>query len=175
MKFVTARLSLQLICHDHVELLVALDSDPEVMRYINGGHPSSRSAVEAMVDRSIGKRWLAFDRVTADFVGWFSLGTFDDDEYELGYRLRRQRWGQGLATEGGKALVDLAFSQRGAQRVWAHTMAVNVRSRAVMERCGLQYVRTFHAEWDVEIPGGEHGDVEYELRRADWEARLAPA
>jgi SAM-dependent methyltransferase len=45
---------------------------------------------------------------------------------------------------------------------------VNERSRRVMERCGLRYVRTFHLAWDDPIEGTEHGEVEYELRRQDW-------
>ena len=49
-------------------------------------------------------------------------------------------------------------------------MVVNTRSRQVMERCGLRYVRTFHLEWDDPIEGTEQGEVEYELRRTDWEA-----
>ena len=50
-------------------------------------------------------------------------------------------------------------------------MTVNTASRRVMERCGLRYVRTFHLEWDDPIEGTEHGDVEYELTKADWERR----
>ena len=54
------------------------------------------------------------------------------------------------------------------RRIWAQTMTVNQASRRVMERVGLEFVRTFFGEWDDEIPGGEHGDVEYELTRAGW-------
>jgi RimJ/RimL family protein N-acetyltransferase len=48
-------------------------------------------------------------------------------------------------------------------------MTVNARSRRVMERCGLRYVRTFHLEWPEPIEGTEEGDVEYELTKAEWE------
>ena len=50
-------------------------------------------------------------------------------------------------------------------------MTVNTASRAVMERCGMRYVRTFHLEWPEPIEGTERGDVEYELTRTDWERR----
>lgn len=39
-----------------------------------------------------------------------------------------------------------------------------------MEKAGLRYVRTFHADWHEKIPGDEHGDVEYALTREEWEA-----
>ena len=93
------------------------------------------------------------------------------DHPELGYRLRAASWGLGYATEGSRALVDLAFRELGAERVFAETMAVNTASRRVMEKAGLRYVRTFHQEWPDRIEGDEHGDVEYALTRAEWERR----
>ena len=74
--------------------------------------------------RSLGHRWLAFDKSTGEFVGWFGLRLSDDmgEERELGYRLRRAAWGKGLATEGSLALIGVAFTRLGAQRVWADTI-----------------------------------------------------
>jgi hypothetical protein len=40
-----------------------------------------------------------------------------------------------------------------------------------MERCGLRFVRAFHLEWDEPIAGTEHGEVEYEITKAEWESR----
>lgn len=162
----TARMSLRPITMDDVDLLVALDSDPEVMRYISGGRPSARDETERIVERSLGHRWLAFDRETGEFVGWFGIRPSTAQSRELGYRLRREMWGQGYATEGATALIEVAFSIPGIEYVRAETMAVNTRSRAVMERCGLHYVRTFRLEWDEPIAGTEHGEVEYEIRRS---------
>ena len=48
-------------------------------------------------------------------------------------------------------------------------MAVNQGSRRVLEKSGLTYMRTFHQDWPDEIEGGELGDVEYALTKADWE------
>ncbi|HEX7167216.1 MAG TPA: GNAT family N-acetyltransferase [Acidimicrobiales bacterium] len=164
----TARLLLRPITRDDVDLLVEIDRDPEVMRYLTGGKPSSRADVEATIARSIGHRWIASERAAGDAVGWVALRPTAPGEYELGYRLLREYWGRGLATEAGRALVAAAFDILDAQRVWAQTMAVNQRSRAVMERCGLRYVRTFHVDFDDPIPGTELGEVEYELRRNAW-------
>ena len=54
-------------------------------------------------------------------------------------------------------------------------MAVNTGSRRVMEKSGLRFVRTFHADWPVRIPGDEHGDVEYSITRIEWHADRATA
>lgn len=172
-RLATERLRLEPISLEHADLLVELDSDPEVMRYLTGGRPSSRSEVEQSIAASLGHRWVVFDRSTDRFVGWFALRPAADDEVELGYRLRREWWGRGLATEGGRFLVRRGFDELGARRVFAQTMAVNERSRRVMEACGLRYTRTFHLEWEDPIDGTELGEVEYELTRDEYRARRA--
>lgn len=164
----TERLVLRPIALTDVDQLVALDSDPEVMRYLTGGKPSTRAEVESVVAEALGCRWMAYERESGRFVGWFAARATGEDEYELGYRLARQFWGRGLATEGSLAVLDEVFSTRAAKRVWAQTMAVNTRSRRVMERCGLRFVRTFHLSFDDPIEGTDQGEVEYELLRQEW-------
>jgi RimJ/RimL family protein N-acetyltransferase len=68
------------------------------------------------------------------------------------------------------ALVNALFAD-GATRVFAQTMAVNERSRSVMERIGLRQARTLRLELNDPLPGTELGEVEYELSREEWEAR----
>jgi RimJ/RimL family protein N-acetyltransferase len=177
----TDRMVLRRFTEADVDNLVGLDSDPGVMRYINGGKPTPRDEIEndilpaflSYYDRFAGYGfWAAVERSTGEFLGWFHLRPpkgGDPDEPELGYRLRASAWGQGYGTEGSRALVRKAFAELGARRVFASTMTVNVASRRVMEKAGLKYVRTFHMEWPERIEGDELGDVEYVLDRADWE------
>jgi RimJ/RimL family protein N-acetyltransferase len=177
----TDRLILRRFTEDDVDLLIELDSDPEVMKYITGGRPTPREEIEGDVlpaflsyyDRFAGYGfWAAVEKSTGTFLGWFHLRPPKGgaaDEPELGYRLRRSAWSKGYATEGSLALIRKAFDELGARRVFASTMVVNTASRRVMEKAGLRYVRTFHQEWPDPIPGDEHGDVEYALDQADWE------
>ena len=179
----TERLLLRRFTMADVDNLVSLDADPEVMRLLTGGRPTPREVVERELlpalledyDRfaSFG-RWAAVECATGEFVGWFALRPPDagsGDDVELGYRLRRSAWGKGYATEGSRALVDRAFAEAGVERVYAETMAVNAASRRVLEKAGLRHVRTFHLTWEDPIEGTEQGEVEYELLKADWEAR----
>ena len=92
------------------------------MRYLTGGQPTSRADVATALDHALGHRWLVFERTTAELVGWFSSRISAVAERELGYRLRREMWGRGFATEGCRALVRLAFVDLDADRVWAQTM-----------------------------------------------------
>ena len=173
----TERLTLRQFTPDDVENLVELDSDPQVMRYITGGRATPREEIEreelpAFMSGS--GFWAAVEKATGDFIGWFHLRPRADgaaDEPELGYRLQRSAWGKGYATEGSRALIEKAFADLGAERVWAETMVVHTASHRVMEKAGLKYVRTFHADWPYKIDGDEEGDVEYALTRAEWEER----
>jgi len=170
-RFETERLTFRPVTLDDVDLLHDLNADPEVMHLINGGQPTPREDVVEVVTASIGNRWLATETATGRPVGWFVLKPDESQpgERELGYRLWRWAWGQGYATEGARALIAHAFTRLDVRRIWAETMAVNTASRRVMERSGLRYVRTFHLEWDDPLPGTEHGEVEYEILRHDWE------
>ena len=78
--------------------------------------------------------------------------------------------GSGVRDQVSCALIEKGFTELGIERVYAQTMAVNVGSRRVMEKAGLRFVRVFHADWPVSIPGDEQGDVEYAIDRAQWEA-----
>ena len=171
----TDRLVLRRFTESDVDNLVELDSDPKVMRFLTG-KPTPRAEVEnRLLPMILGFYasgpagiWAAEDRATGAFLGWLALEPGEDDQVELGYRLRAETWGRGLATEGSRALVRVAFDELGVGRVWAQTMAVNTASRRVMEKAGLRYLRTFHEHFDDPVPGTEHGEVEYGLRRAEW-------
>lgn len=177
----TERLILRYFTADDVDNLVELNSDPDVMRYINGGQATPREEIATdylpaflgYYDRYAGYGfWAAVEKSTGDFLGWFHFRPAPDhseDEPELGYRLRKAAWGKGYAAEGSRALIEKGFTDLGVRRVFAETMVVNAASRRVMEKAGLRLIRTFHQDWPDKIAGDEHGDVEYALVREDWE------
>ena len=165
----TGRLELRPLAVGDLDELVALDADPDVMRFITGGRPRPRSEAAAKYRAAAHHRWVARTPSEDRFVGWFGLRPSATGEREIGYRLCRGAWGQGFATEGSIALLRYAFGDLGLDRVWGQTMAVNQRSRRVMERCGMSFVRTFHLDWQEPIQGTEHGEVEYEMRRRQAE------
>jgi len=180
----TERLLLRRFTEADVNNLCDLDSDPDVMRLLTG-KPTPRDVIQNETlpgilhyyERFEGYgSWAAIEKSSGDFLGWFAFRPPDGaspDDVELGYRLRTSAWGNGYATEGSRALIRKGFTELGVRRVWAQTMAVNIRSRRVMEKAGLSYVRTFHEEFDDPLPGTEHGEVEYALTKADWERREA--
>jgi RimJ/RimL family protein N-acetyltransferase len=180
-------LILRQLTPDDLDDIEALDGDPDVMRYINGGRPTPREELRtdylpfwlAYYQRGDAWGfWAAIDRETGEFLGWFHLrplATDPPDEPELGYRLKRSAWGRGLATEGSVALIEVAFERHGARRVHASTMKANEGSWRVMEKAGMSFVRLSFGEWPERIPGDEAGDVEYAITREEWEAARTDA
>ncbi|MBT2369845.1 GNAT family N-acetyltransferase [Streptomyces sp. ISL-10] len=179
----TERLGLRSFTDADTDDLFALDNDPDVMRFINGGRPTSREAIrEQTLPRLLRdcpclrtrSYWAAEEKATGTFLGWFEFRPLDDHSpavVELGYRLNKAAWGKGFATEGSRALISKGFTDLAVERVTANTMTVNAGSRRVMEKAGLSFLRKFTGDWPEAIAGSEHGEVEYELTRADWQQR----
>lgn len=175
----TARLTLRPFAADDLEALVALDSDPAVMRFLTNGKPTPRDVIATttlpsfMAPRGAFQPWVWAIEQDGTFLGWASLKLLENEsgwanEADLGYRLKQSAWGKGYASEAARALVDHGFGVWKLDRICAETMAVNAASRRVMEKAGLRYVRTFHVAFDDPIPGTEEGEVEYAVTREDW-------
>ncbi|MET0525243.1 MAG: GNAT family N-acetyltransferase [Nocardioides sp.] len=180
----TERLTLRPLSDDHLEHEVLLDADPEVLRYLSL-KPRTREEVE----RSHAFRleqgrevdglgvWAGFLRAEPDrFVGIWMLqpphGPSQPKvpgEADIGYRLLRAFWRQGLAKEGSRELMRYGFEDVGLKRIFAQTMAVNTPSRATMASLGMTFVRSFHEDFDEPIEGRDQGEVEYDMTRAAWD------
>jgi RimJ/RimL family protein N-acetyltransferase len=187
----TGRLRLRRFTPADLDELAALHGDRAVMRYIDDGKPVPREVVARQglpaflreydeLPDGLG-HYAIVERADGRFAGWVSLlppssvGLEPQDGVELGYRLRGDRWGRGIAAEAARAVVELAFVRLGIERIVATTMAVNTGSRRVLEKTGLRHLSTFFAEWPEYIEGAEHGDVVYELTREQWRAARADA
>lgn len=179
----TERLVLRRFTADDVDLMVELDSDPAVMRYLTGGEPTPPEVVRERILPNIiagYKTWggrfgllAAQERDTGVFIGWFLLRPERGgplDKVELGYRLRQAAWSNGYATEGSRALLGKAFTELGVRVVWAETMSANQGSRHVMEKLDMSLVETIPTPPDMAmIEGAEHGLVRYEITSEQWQ------
>ncbi|MFF5078005.1 GNAT family N-acetyltransferase [Actinoplanes sp. NPDC000266] len=178
----TERLTLRQFTADDADLLIELDSDPAVMRFLSGGEPTAPEVVREQIlpglltayERWDGKFGLfaAQEKESGAFIGWFLLRPERGgplDEVELGYRLRQAAWGKGYATEGSKALLDKAFTELGVRNVWADTMALNKSSQNVMKKAGLTFTGTLETPPDMmKVEGAELGGVRFEITKEQW-------
>jgi RimJ/RimL family protein N-acetyltransferase len=85
---------------------------------------------------------MAYERTTGTLIGRGGLSRIQlegQERLEIGWVVRGQFWGQGFATEIGRAGLTFAFDELAADEVVSFTEARNARSRAVMERLGFGY------------------------------------
>lgn len=171
----TANLTLSPCTPTDAADFIALECDPEVMHFLNGGavdhENTDPNSVTFLMPRGTEPYvWTARRKENGAFVGWFCLFPESEKMAEIGYRLRRQDWGQGLASEGAAALINWGFNTAGYGKVLACTMAANLGSRRVMAKIGMQHIRTTPIS-PTNLPGSEHGEVWYELTCAEWVTR----
>lgn len=141
----TKRLRLRRLSPADEPDLIALDSDPDVMRYV--GSPAGVKSPAVTLERvrqriATDHGPLGFWRIEARTDGaFYGLGALipmpTGADVELAYRLVRRAWGQGIATEAGTALVDYAFRALGLPRVVAVTYPENGTSRRVLTKLGF--------------------------------------
>ncbi len=158
----------------------AMCGDPEVMATL--GPVMNRAAADALLDRVAAKEkadghtfWALERRSDARFIGWCGVIRGDmppvDGKAEIGWRLARNAWGYGYATEAAGVTLTWLFTNLADDAALAITHTGNHRSRAVMERLGMVYrpdLDFAHPELSGIDPLRPH--VTYRITRDTWEA-----
>ena len=143
----TSRLVLRGITEADVPALFEIFSDGEVMRYWSRPPMTSMDHARALVTEIQGHwqartlfQWGVTERAGGALVGTCTLYRWDrvHARAEVGYALRKDRWGRGLATEAVGAVLDFGFDRMGLHRVGADTDPRNTASARVLERLGFQ-------------------------------------
>ena len=168
----TPRLRLEPMVPAHRLGLNQLNSDPEVMRYLSG-RPETQEETDAVIER-VQARWAEhgfswwsfFELETEEIVGAGCiqhLGRVVGEPLEIGWRLRRDRWGRGLASEAALAMADFAFRTQPIELLVSVCHPDNANSWRVMERLGMQDKGLCRA-YDMEMR-------RYEVSREAWQQR----
>lgn len=143
----TERLRLRRWREDDLEPFAALNADPETMRHFPGTMTRGESdALARRIATWIEERgwglWAVEVLAGAPFVGFVGLAEPAFDAHftpavEVGWRLGRQHWGKGYATEAGRAALDFGFGELALAEIVAMVATGNVRSQRVAERLGM--------------------------------------
>ena len=145
----TARLVMRRWRDGDREPFAALNADPVVMEHFPG--TLDRAASDAVVDRFEAHFeaqgfgfWAVEVRGAASFVGFVGLSTptFEapfTPAVEVGWRLARDHWGHGYATEAAREAVRVGFDAFGLHEIVSYAVPANTRSRMVMERLGMSH------------------------------------
>jgi RimJ/RimL family protein N-acetyltransferase len=164
-----------------VDDFLVVNSDPAVMATL--GPVMDRDQVAATIVRMQGIEaehghcfWAMVRRADERVIGWCGAirGSVDPirDKAEIGWRMARDAWGHGYATEAAAATLDWLFANRDDDAAWAITTPANRGSRAVMERLGMEYLSAL----DFDHPGVPADDpllrhVTYRIGREQWQSR----
>jgi RimJ/RimL family protein N-acetyltransferase len=181
----TARLILRDWDDADEERFYAVMNREEVMRHLGGVQlPGEWRAAYQRVrgfSRDFGHTfWIVEDRMSGGILGFCGIkrvnapGTAMTGEHEIGWRLRPEAWGKGIAREAAIASLDLAFGRFAAPHVVALTVADNKASWGLMERLGM--IRRPDLDFIDERYGPELNPcIVYRIDAADWPKARAAA
>jgi len=150
--------------------------DPEVYHYMPWG-PNTEDETSAFIERAIASRHrdprLHFElavtlRETGRLIGGAGIRAADEcfRTADMGYCLRRDAWGQGLATATASGLIEFGFKQLGVHRIWATCDTGNVRSAHVLEKAGMKLEGTMRD--DTWLRGHWRSSRLYSILDDEW-------
>lgn len=178
----TERLLMRPFEDGDLEQLHAMQSDPEVVRFLYWDTRSVED-VQAQLERikpmtrideeSDALRLAALRRDTGELVGDYSLrlASREHRQGEIGFITHPAHQGMGFATEGSEVLLRLGFEELGLHRIFGSCDGRNTASARVMERLGMRREAHFRHN---EIFKGEWGDeLIYAMLADEWRDRVA--
>jgi RimJ/RimL family protein N-acetyltransferase len=147
----TERLRLERWDHEaHGAGLAAMNAQPEVVEYLGGGAGMTRAESDEASARIAAHwttygfgLWAAVERASGEMVGFVGLShpawwPAMIDRVEVGWRLRREAWGAGYATEGARAALRAGFETLELAEIVSFVHPANERSLAVTRRLGMK-------------------------------------
>jgi len=164
----TDRLRLRMFRPEDLNDLAALLTDKDVMRYVEDGQPKDRAVAEQALNSIIAHwqrhgfgRWAVEEKTSGEFVGFGGLRSLFGTP-EVVYHFATARWGNGFATELGRASLSYGFETHRFARVVAIAKPENAASIHVMEKIGMHFeMRTSYYGIDV---------VQYAITPKEFEA-----
>ena len=146
--FETPRLLLGQFTEDDAALILDLNSDPEIVKYVH--EPvltSEEEAKKIIVDiilpqykNNLG-RWATFTKSNNEFIGWCGLKyRMEVNEIDVGYRFKKSAWGKGFATEAAKHTLNHGLYNLNLPLITGRAHIENIASIKVLEKIGMQFI-----------------------------------
>lgn len=141
----TDRLILRAVTPHDLDAVHAYMSDPEVCRFTAAGPFKKRDTVtflEGLANRNDDRRGYAIiERDTGEIIGHVRCQPYEPETSEVGWIIRRNRWGRGYGTEVGRTIAAIAARLPGVARVSARCRPENTASTRIMEKLGMTLVK----------------------------------
>ncbi|CAD7798277.1 Spermidine N(1)-acetyltransferase [Chryseobacterium aquaeductus] len=156
----TERLVLREIIPEDAEAFFAMDSNPEVVKYV-GIQPLTDISQSIETIENIRKqyeengigRWAVIRKEDGKLVGWSGLKLIKEinnhqNIHDLGYRFTPEYWGKGYATETSIAVLNYAINSINLNEIYAYADVENAASNHILRKLGFQEKETFFDEGD---------------------------
>lgn len=151
--FTSSRLGFRAWTPHDLQPCADMNRDPRVMRFFPAPlSPKTSDRLVARVQQHFARHGFGFYAVDwlekQAFIGFLGIKQVDFEAFftpcvEIGWRLRPEAWGKGLATEGGKRCLQHAFESLGLAEVYSFTATINRPSERVMQKIGMTKVGEF--------------------------------
>jgi [ribosomal protein S5]-alanine N-acetyltransferase len=146
--FETPRLLLRQFTEADATLILGLNSDPVVLKYLHEPLLQDEEHAKSILvniifpqyQHNLG-RWAMITREDNEFIGWCGLKYRPElDEIDLGYRLMQKAWGRGFATEAARHTLDHGFKNLDIPVITGRAHIENTASIRVLEKIGMNYI-----------------------------------
>jgi len=144
-----------------------LNADPEILKYTGDIPFKDEAAAEAFIRnydhfRKHGfGRWVIVDKKTNAYLGWCGLKQHADGMVDLGYRIKKERWGQGIASETAHACLDYGFKTLNLDKIVGRSVRANLASIHILEKIGMQF-------WEKDTCDGINDVVWYSINKKNY-------
>jgi len=147
--FETPRLILRRFTEEDAPLILQLNSDPEVVKYVHERVLHSEEDAKNIIvniilpqyEKNLG-RWAMYTKSDNEFIGWCGLKhVFERNEIDLGYRLKQDAWGKGYATEAAAHTLEYGFNTLQLPLITGKAHVENIASLKILEKIGMKFIR----------------------------------
>jgi len=146
--FQTPRLILRQFTEADAPLILSLNSDPEIVKYVH--EPTLQTEAQAQkiltdiilpqYKNNLG-RWAIHTKDNMEFIGWCGLKHRPElDEIDLGYRLMQKAWGKGFATEAAQHTLNHGLNNLQLKLITGRAHIENLASIKVLEKIGMDFI-----------------------------------
>lgn len=146
--FETPRLILRQFTEVDAPLILALNSDPDIVKYVHEPILKTQEQAENILKEIILPqyknnlgRWAIHTKGNMEFIGWCGLKFRPEkDEIDLGYRLVQKAWGKGFATEAAQHSLEHGFKNLQLKLITGRAHIENQGSIKVLEKIGMDFI-----------------------------------
>lgn len=146
--FQSSRLYFRKFTEEDVGILLDLDSNYNVIKYMHRPLPTIQSVTDELCKKILPHyrvhgygRWAVHLKENDSFIGAAGLKFLPEyDEADMGYQFKEAYWGKGYGYETALAIIDYAFNELKLPAIYAKALPENIASWKIMKKCNMEFI-----------------------------------